>query len=54
MVPRPEPKRSYAILGALIGVAAGLIIGLIIGNLDASVFFCGLIGALIGSFKIRR
>lgn len=53
MVPRPI-IRSYATLGALIGVGVGFIIGLIIGKLGGAVFFCGLIGALIGSFKIRR
>lgn len=50
MVPQPQKPRSYAILGALIGVVIGLIIGLIIKNVGITVFFCGLLGALIGSF----
>ena len=53
MVPQPPPKRTYAVLGAGIGVVVGLIIGLIIDKIGGSVFFCALIGALIGSFKAR-
>ncbi len=54
MVPRPEPIRSYAVLGALIGVVVGFIIGLIINKMSGTVFFCGLLGLLIGSFKVRK
>lgn len=54
MVPQPPPQRSYAVLGALIGIAIGFIIGLIINKIGGAVFFCGLSGALIGSFKSRR